>query len=229
MSIRTRLPLAVLVAALAVAPSAVARMDPAASATPREAADDAVVLPRPVSIAVRHTNAALGNAERRIASGRYSKAIRSLIAVRGHLARADRAARRQMHVVVSEEAEATPGPDSVLAVLNLEQQAVMRIARLFNGHGGLLVNALGNTMAATQATRSRLLGTVIGLDPEEAGADYADGMADSLDAYATELATLNGALAGDRLSPAGTAALRAALDRSTAAQAQVTAAYGGGE
>jgi hypothetical protein len=229
MPLRTPLALAGIVAALAVVAPATAATASAAGAAPREAADDAVVLPRPVSIAVRHTNAALGNAERRIARGQYSRAIRSLMGVRGHLARADRAARRQMHAVVPEEAEATPGPDSVLAVLTLEQQTVMRLAGLFNAHGGLLVNALRNTMAHTQVTRSRLLGTVIGLDPEEAGADYADGMADSLDAYTAEIASLNGALAGDRLSPAGTTALRAALDRSTATQAQVTAAYGGGE
>ena len=74
-----------------------------------------------------------------------------------------------------------------------------------------------------------MLDAVIALDPEGAGADYADGMADTLDGYIDEIENLSEALRVDRLSRAGRAGLSNALVRSQATQAKVNAAFGGGE
>jgi len=74
-----------------------------------------------------------------------------------------------------------------------------------------------------------MLDAVIALDPEGAGADYADGMADTLEGYVDEIANLAEALCVDLLSRAGRAGLSQALMRSQAAQAKVNAAFGGGE
>jgi hypothetical protein len=193
-------------------------------------AEGAVVLPRRLAVAIGKTNTSLLNAEKRVTAGTLGKAIVSLRAARQNLLQADRIARRQMTAVPADpEAETTPGPDSVMAVLALEQQAVSRLAGLFSGHSGPVVTALRSTIAVTQQTRGRLLQKVIGLDPEGAGADYADGMADTLDGYTVEVADLTGALAGGTLSTEGATALNKALARSQAALATVTAAYGGGE
>ena len=127
------------------------------------------------------------------------------------------------------EAETTPGPDSVIAVLNVEQEVVMTVAGLFNSNSGTLVTALGSTLSTAQLTRNRLLNTVVALDPEGAGADYADGMADTLDGYTDEVSNISETLADDTLSSGGAAALRTALARAKATLAKVTNAYGGGE
>ena len=78
-------------------------------------------------------------------------------------------------------------------------------------------------------TRDKLLAAVIALDPEGAGADYADGMADTVAGYDDEVANLTEALAADQLSAGGTKVLTAALNQSKATQAKVAAAFGGGE
>jgi hypothetical protein len=202
----------------------------ATSAAAPEPEDEAVVLPSRIAYAIRRTETALANAEEHIDEAEYTKAITSLRAVRQNLARAEKAARRQMNAVPADpEAETTPGPDAVIAVLNLDQEAVTRVAGLFNSNSGTLVTALASTMAATQLSRDRLLNTVIALDPEGAGVGYADGMADTLDGYADEVANISEAIADDKLSTGGATALRAALARSNATLAKVNAAYGGGE
>jgi hypothetical protein len=218
------------VASAGAAPNANGAGPRATTAAAPEAEDEAVVLPSRIAYAIRRTETALTNAEEHIDEAEYTKAITSLRAVRQNLARAEKAARRQMNTVPADpEAETTPGPDAVIAVLNLDQEAVTRVAGLFNSNTGTLVTALASTMAATQLSRDRLLNTVIALDPEGAGVDYADGMADTLDGYADEVANISEAIADDKLSTGGATALRAALARSNATLAKVNAAYGGGE
>jgi hypothetical protein len=234
----TKLVLVGLVLTLAIAASASAhpssvRTGAGPSAAPAQAAppaDDPVVLPSRVAAGIRRTEAALANAETHVDEAEYTNAIVSLRAVRQNLARADKAARRQMNAVPTDpEAETTPGPDSVIAALTVDQEAVMTVAGLFNGNSGTFVTALASTITSAQQIRDRLLSAVIALDPEGAGADYADGMSDTLDGYTDEVANLTEALAEDTLSTGGKAALQAALARSKATLAKMNAAFGGGE
>jgi hypothetical protein len=230
----TKLILVGLVLTLAVAASASAHSartgPPAAAAQVAPPADDPVVLPSRIAAAIRRTETALANAEKHVDEAEYTKAIVSLRAVRASLARADKAARRQMNAVPADpEAETTPGPDSVIAALAVDQEAVMTAAGLFNGNSGTLVTALASTITTAQLIRDRLMNAVIALDPEGAGAPYADGMPDTLDGYADEVANLTEALADDKLSAGGAAALRAALARSNATLAKMNVAFGGGE
>ena len=234
---RIVLVLASLAVALGIVSSASARgnpsraVDPPASlAADAPAADDEVVLPSRVASAISRTEASLAKAEEHVDEAEYTKAIASLRAVRQNLARADKAARRQMNAAPADpEAETTPGPDSVVAVLNLDQEAVVRVAGLFNGQSGTLVSALASTMSTAQLTRDRLLNSVIALDPEGAGADYSDGMADTVDGYTDEVANLSEAIADDTLSTGGASALRTALARSKATLTKINNAFGGGE
>jgi hypothetical protein len=203
---------------------------PAAAAQTAPDAEDPVVLPSRLAAAIRRTETGLGNAAEHVDEAEYTKAIVSLRAVRANLGRVDKAARHQMNAVPADpEAETTPGPDSVIAALALDQEAIVSVAGLFNGNSGTLVTALASTITSAQLIRDRLLNTIIALDPEGAGADYSDGMADTLDGYADEVANLTEALADDKLSVGGKAALQTALARSNATLAKINAAFGGGE
>jgi hypothetical protein len=225
-----------LVLALGIAASAsahsprLAAAKQATAAADAPTADDEVVLPSRIAAALRRTQTELAKAEEHVDEAEYTKAIASLRSVRQNLVRADKAARRQMNAVPADaEAETTPGPDSAIAALTLDQQVVVTVAGLFNGNTGTLVTALASTISTAQLTRDRLLNTIIALDPEGAGADYADGMADTLDGYSDEVANLSEALADDKLSVGGTTALKAALARATATLAKINTAFGGGE
>jgi hypothetical protein len=234
----TRLILVGLVLTLAVAASASAHPNSTRAGTGPSAgaaqvappADDPVVLPSRVAAGIRRTETALTNAEEHVDEAEYTKAIVSLRAVRANLARADKAAKRQMNAVPADpEAETTPGPDSVIAALTVDQETVMTVTGLFNANSGALVTALASTLSTAQLIRDRLLNAVIALDPEGAGAAYADGMPDTADGYADEVANLTEAIADDKLSTGGAAALRSALARSNATLAKFNAAFGGGE
>jgi hypothetical protein len=116
-----------------------------------------------------------------------------------------------------------------MLALSLDQDVVQRTTELFHMQDGATVAALTQTLSLTQLTRARLVRDVLALDPDGPGADYADGMADSLDGYADEIANLTEALSDDTLAAAASAALRTALSRSQDTQARLTAAFGGGE
>ena len=92
----------------------------------------------------------------------------------------------------------TTGPDSVIAVLTLDATVSQSLSGLFDTNSKGVVDGLTHAMYRTLNARDRLLDSVIALDPEAAGADYADGMADTVDGYADEVATLTEALADDR-------------------------------
>ena len=207
---------------LALAPVAGAR--PAGGA-----ADEESALPSRVANAIGRTELALDSAARSIGSRELTKAVASLGAVRFGLADADKAARRQMRAKPSEDSETAPGPDAVVAVLTLDQEAVTTIAGLFNRRTGVLVQNLSTALAAALNLRDRLLASVTKLNPEGAGADYSDGMADSVTGYDDEVANLSEALADDVLSPAARTALTGGLARAKAARSRVTKAFGGGE
>jgi hypothetical protein len=229
---RIVLALASLMLALGLADAASAAPLPIGPATIAQAepADEVVVLPSRVAAAIRRTENSLAKAEEHVDEAEYAKAIISLRAVRKGLARADKAARRQMNAVPADpEAETTPGPDAVIAVLSLHQEVIVGVAGLFAGNSGTLVGALSTTLSTAQTTRDKLLDEVLALDPEGAGVGYADGMADTLDGYADEVANLSEALADDSLSAGSKSALNPALARSTATAAKINTAFGGGE
>lgn len=183
-----------------------------------------------VAAAVRRTQSALERTEAHVDDRELGKAIVSLGAVRANVARAHRAAARQMKAKVDEEAEGATPVDSVTAVLSLEQATSEGVAGLFDSVSSRnVIGALNLTLATTHAYRDRLLSSVTGLDHEESGADYADGMADTLEGYSDEVANLTETLQDDRLSPAGRAALERALARVKATAAMVEKAFGGGE
>jgi hypothetical protein len=127
-----------------------------------------------------------------------------------------------------EEAAVTPA-DTVVAVLTLEQEVITGLSGLLNGSTGSLVGSIGTTMTAVQTARDNLIARVVGLDPEGAGADYADAMADSVAGYDDEVANITDALADDVLSAGGKTILTSALAKSKATQAKIQTAFGGGE
>jgi hypothetical protein len=192
--------------------------------------DPEVILPSRVSAAWGRSVSALDRAEARVDDQQYGSAAAALSAVGANIGRAHLAARAQMRVPIDPEAEATPGPDSVLAVLGLEQAAITRLAGLYDTvTDPVVLNRIGGAMDAALTKRDRLLDKVINLNPAGAGAAYADGMADTLDGYTDEVANLTETLQVDQLTTSARSALTNALSRSQAAAAKVTAAFGGGE
>ena len=104
------------------------------------------------------------------------------------------------------------------------------LAGLFDGiRGKAVVRGIRAALTRAQKVRAELVRVIVGLDPEEAGAAYADALADTVPAYTDEVATVSEALRDDRLTSVARQALRAALGRSRAAEAAMVAAFGGGE
>ena len=232
---KTVAPLALIVSLLALsgtaASASAATHAPVAKAAQAES-DDEVVLPGRVAGAIRRTQRSLDNAEEHLDEGEYRQSVTSLRSVRRNMYRADKAARRQMNAAPVEDPDAEPvttGPDSVIAVLTLDGTITQSLSGLFDTNSKGVVDGLTHAMYRTLNARDRLLDSVIALDPEGAGADYADGMADTVDGYADEVATLTEALADDTLSAGGTKVVTKALTQVQATNAKVLAAFGGGE
>jgi hypothetical protein len=199
-------------------------------ATASQATDDEVVLPSRVENAIGRTQTALDRAEARVDDQQYGSAAASLQALAVDLGRAHTAGRKQLRAKTDPEAETTPGPDSVVAVLTAEQSAITGLAGLYDSvTDPVVLNRIGGALNTALAKRDKMLDAVIALNPEGAGAVYADTMADTVDGYADEVANLTEALKVDRLTTSARAALSNALSRSQAATAKVIAAFGGGE
>jgi hypothetical protein len=199
--------------------------------TVAEPFDPEVVLPSRVDASLHRTYDALERAIAAIDDRRRPPALRALRAATTGFSRSARAVLRQVRAVPPPEeegGESTAGPDSALAALNVDQVGITSLAGLFDGVRNPALNrAIVQALVRAQNRRSAVLNVVVGLDPEGPGADYADAMTDTVPAYADEVANLTEALADDRLTPRARTALRAALQRSKAAEARVTAAYGG--
>lgn len=195
------------------------------------AEDDEVVLPSRISAAIQRTTESVQRAQAAIDDRRMPAARASLRASAENVRRAHRAGMRQLTAApVDEEAETTTGPDSVVAVLTLEQTVATQLSGLFdNVRAPRVVAGIGTALNTALKTRNTMLHAVTGLDPEGAGADYADGMADTVDGYADEIATLTEAIKFDRLTPPARTILTKARALSRTAQAKVNAAFGGGE
>ena len=232
-SILRAMPLALALGLALVSPAAAGAATKDVRAA-QEADDEAPVLPSRVAAPIRRAERALGNAEEHMDEGEYKQSVVSLLAVRRNMYRADRAARLMLAAPPPPEdpdAEETapPGPDAVVAVLNLNHDITVTTAGLFDTNSKGVVDALTHAMFRNLNSRDRLLGIVIGLDPEGAGADYADVMADTLDGYADEVANLGEARTADTLSTGGRRVLNAAYTQVQNTAATVNAAYGGGE
>jgi hypothetical protein len=200
------------------------------AAKPARVADDGdVVLPSRVSNAIARAQHLLDAAEVSIDGGNSTQAVAQLSGIGKAVLRVDKAARAQMNAPVDPNAETTPGPDSVVAALTFEQAAVTMLADSFDGKSGTIVSSLTHAVFSTMSTRNKLLAAVIALDPEGAGADYADGMADTVPGYDDEVANIAEALSHDALTAGGKSVLNAALKQSEAADSKVNTAFGGGE
>ena len=92
-----------------------------------------------------------------------------------------------------------------------------------------VVKRIRVALIVAQKRRVVLLNTITGLDPEGAGADYADALADTVPTYTDEVAGIREALHDDKLTPLARAALNVALKRSLDAESLMLAAFGGGE
>jgi hypothetical protein len=199
----------------------------AAAATPL---DPEIVLPSRVLKPIQRADISLDRAVEYVDSGDTVKAVAALKAVRANMTRADKAARKQMSAVPADpEAETTPGPDAVMAVLLLDHNIVTTLAGLFDTKAGIVVDGLSPLLFATMNARDSLLDAVIALDPEGAGVPYADAMSGIVPDFDDEVANFTDATADDQLSAGGLRVLNKALAQSQATQAKVAAAYGGGE
>jgi hypothetical protein len=217
--------------------------------------DDAPVLPSRVANAIKRAQTALDNTAEHIDEGEYKQVTVSLRALRRNMYRAHTAAVEAMNAVpVDPEAEpeepqdpneppdapeapeapdapegVTTGPDSVVAVLTLDQEIVTSLAGLFDMNSQGVVSGLSRALFQTMNARDKLLASVIALPAEGAGADYADVMADTAAGYDDEVANLTEALKNDKLSVGGGKVLTQALVKSKATQTMFATAFGGGE
>ncbi|MDX6533814.1 MAG: hypothetical protein QOF68_1558 [Gaiellales bacterium] len=191
-------------------------------------ADD--VTPPPASVArpLSKARIAMANATTYRARRDYMQASNSLANLRIYLERAHKAGMAQIGAPpVDPESDDLPGPVSVIAVLAVEHLIVNQSAKLFAGlQVGIGIDA---TQSLTMAQRKTMLKSIVSLDPEGDGADYADGMADTLPIYAQEVTFLTSVLTTGPLSSTGRQTLQASLVQSKATNAMVNAAYGGGE
>jgi hypothetical protein len=194
--------------------------------------DPEVVLPLRVDAALHRTFSAVERAVVAVDDRQRVHAASALSAASAGFKRSEKAVIHQVHAVTDPEAEeeSTAGPDSALAALNVAQASIGQLEGLLDGiRGASLVRAIVTPLRVAQLQRAELLGVILGLDPEGAGAAYADALADTLPAYDDEVAAIQEGLADDRLTARARSALEAALLRSQAAEAALTAAYGGGE
>jgi hypothetical protein len=193
--------------------------------------EDGTPVPTSVARPISRARGALKAAATQIANRRFARALDSLGSLQFYLRRAHRAGMAQIGAPPTDPEEDTPpGPVSVLAVLDLEHRVTMRGVALFDGlRRYAVVSSLRETLWYDHHYRDAMLDAVIGLPPEGAGSDYADGMADTLPSYVTEVNRVKTALAQYRLTDSARLGLNRALDRIQATQAKVNKAFGGGE
>jgi excisionase family DNA binding protein len=189
------------------------------------------MVPGSVSVPIERANVALARAEARFAQHRYGLGLNALEALRRAAGEAHQAAVAQIGKPPTDpESDEPPGPPAVLAVINLEHRIGMRIPAIFNGmRSKQVVHSLQDTLWTTHLRRDRMLDIVIALNQEGAGADYADGMADTLPAFNNEVITLQNGLGTYVLTASGRVGVANALERARATRDRVNDAFGGGE
>ena len=217
-------------AAMAVLTLAVALgtgVSTADAATSRQAAGGSAS----VKTYVQAADASLARAVAQTDAHTYAKAIDSLASARRNTRKANVSAQALIGAPPTDpESDDPPGPPAVLAALKLDYRISTGTVALFDGHTDpALVQALRATVSRAQNRRDAVLDVVLALPEEGDGADYSDGMADTLSIYGREVTAISTALHTFTLSPEGRTGLTNALHRATATQARVQHAYGGGE
>jgi hypothetical protein len=216
-----------LVAALVLA-LALMLLYAAAAPAPSSAAEEGTALPDSVAKPIARTKTALANLALRINAHQFVLAAKSADNVRLYLGRADVAATNLIGAPpVDPESDDLPGPPAVLAVLAVEHRVVNRGTPLFDGLQARI--GLKAMLDAAMNRRDVMLDTVIALDPEGDGADYADGMADSVLIYDAEVETVRTVLNTAELDALQRDSVADVLAKARATQAKVQAAFGGGE
>jgi hypothetical protein len=215
-----------LVFVLVLAASAGARPASHSAARSTVPLDPEVVLPSRVLNGISRAQKLLDLAEISIDTKDSAKAIAALNGISAAALRADKAARAQMNGVPADP-ESPPGPDAVAAVLALDQTLITTMTGLFDGTGGLTVDAATHALFSVMSTRDKLVNAVIALPAEGAGADYAGGMTDAVPGYDDEVSNITEAIANDKLSAGGAKVLHSALTLSTATDTKVNAAFSG--
>ncbi len=189
---------------------------------------DATPLPTSVATPIKKARIALANAIYYRLHRKFAYAAAALANVTRYVGNAHVAGMAQIGAPpVDPESDDPPGPPSVLAVLALEQAVVMRGAPLYEG----LQTAIGlaTTLSTAQNLRTTMLTAVTSLDPEGDGADYSDGMADTVPSYTKEVNAVLAVLNTTSLRKANRTTLTLVLARSRQTRTLVTAAFGGGE
>ncbi len=204
-------------------------MAPVADASsPAPTAADPARIPQSVAGPISKAQAALDRAIAQVTANRLAQAKASLATVRIKVATAHRAGLAQIgRPPTDPESDDVPGPPSVLAVLALERRVTVGVAAMFDGvRRPAVVDAFRQTLRSTHLTRDRMVDRVIALPPEGVGADYADGMADTIPSYGNEAAAVSQALRNDQVTPTARVALRHALTRIQATRTRVQRAFG---
>lgn len=194
--------------------------------------DPEVILPSRVDASLTRVLASLARANAEVDDRNPTAAAKALTATGLNVVRATQATVRQVEAAPppNAETESTAGPDSVLATLNVDQVMITEVAGLFDRvTNATTIAALVQALSTGLDRRASLITTVLALDPEGAGAPYADSLADTVPGYTDEVANLTEALADDHLTATSRAALKDALAKSKADEARMLAAFGGGE
>ncbi|WP_432476130.1 hypothetical protein [Nocardioides sp. GXQ0305] len=176
-------------------------------------------------------DAALARTVKRIGLRRYEQAVVSLTGARTHTVRANNQARSLIGAPPTDpESDDPPGPPAVLAALRLDYRMSTGTVALFDGQSNAdVIAALRSTLSSAQHRRDVVLADVVALPAEGDGADYGDGMADTLAIYDREVTAISNALDHHSLTAASRTGLSNALARAQATRDVVQAAFGGGE
>ena len=131
--LRAGIPLGLMLGLALALPTASHATEYCGYGTPPAAADDEVVLPSRIQIAINRTERSICKAEEHVDEGQYAKTTVSLRSERRNMYRAYRAAVKQMNAVPDPNAEegSIPGPDAVIADLNMDSDVVTSVAGLF--------------------------------------------------------------------------------------------------
>jgi hypothetical protein len=188
-------------------------------------------VPESVTTPVARAHTSLARAIVQIRAHHPARAATWLDRLRHQVIAANVAAKNQIgRPPIDPESDDAPGPPAVMSALRLDHQVTTSVVGLFDGRKNATVMlAQRRVLYATLVRRDTLLDAVIALPAEGEGADYADGLADTLGWYTAEVNSLRTGLATFRLSAAGRLGLSNSLTRVTATKAKVDLAFGGGE
>ncbi|QBR93276.1 hypothetical protein EXE57_14150 [Nocardioides euryhalodurans] len=180
---------------------------------------------------IRAADAALAKASAQVRARQYRRAVRSLASAARHTGSANTAAQALIGAPPTDpESDDPPGPPAVLAATKLDYRvSTGAVALLDDLRRPTVVRALRRTVRVAQVRRDEMLDEVIALPEEGDGADYADGLADTLGQYQREVDSLAAALDSFTLSPGARIGVTNALSRARATNAKMVEAFGGGE